>query len=328
VQNINHSSPSGEALGSWDGSQRRYFLKDHLGSVRSTVDQNGNVDGYDDYYPFGLTMPGRSSNSANPNDAYKFTGYEQDDEAGLNLYHASARGYDPVLGRFLQIDPLADQFPEWTPYHYVHNNPLNLIDPTGMAACEEHDQNCPGLIEQITNFLIGYHMGENSGSDAEYISAYNEGLSDEAHNTVHAGIELTEQTSDAGTAIQVGGIVTGQPEVAAAGGAVEAGSNLANLGLKFVDATSFGGPTEAVTDQLKTVVVDATTTGGGQALVNSFVKTAPKGVNSVSHVSSRTNSITGRKGAFVANATVKGIKIAASTTAATLNKFVNYLFEY
>jgi RHS repeat-associated protein len=58
-------------------------------------------------YPFGLTMPGRSANTANPNDNYKFTGYENDDEGGLDLYHANARGYDPVLGRFMQLDTLA-----------------------------------------------------------------------------------------------------------------------------------------------------------------------------------------------------------------------------
>ena len=45
-----------------------------------------------DYYPFGLTMPGCSANTANPNDNYQFTGHELDDEAGLNLIHMGARG--------------------------------------------------------------------------------------------------------------------------------------------------------------------------------------------------------------------------------------------
>jgi len=78
-------------------------------------------------------MPGRSSNSANPNDDYKFTGHERDDEAGLTLDYMNARNYDPILGRFLQIDPLVDQFHAWNPYHYVYNNPLGFTDPTGMA---------------------------------------------------------------------------------------------------------------------------------------------------------------------------------------------------
>lgn len=32
------------------------------------------------------------------------------------------------------MDPLAEQFMGWTPYHYVHQNPINLVDPTGMSA--------------------------------------------------------------------------------------------------------------------------------------------------------------------------------------------------
>jgi RHS repeat-associated protein len=119
----------GEIIGNHDGTQRRYFLKDHLGSIRTTVNQNGSVDGYDDYYPFGLTMPGRSSNSGNPNDNYKFTGHELDDEANLNIYYMIARGYDPVLGRFMQVDPALEYSSSYT---YVGNNPLKLIDPTGM----------------------------------------------------------------------------------------------------------------------------------------------------------------------------------------------------
>ena len=152
----------GEIIGNLAGGGRRcrYFLKDHLGSVRTTVDRNGNVVGRDDYYPFGLAMPGRSSNTANPNDDYKFTGYEKDDEARLTMYHANARDYDPVLGRFMQIDPLADQFPAWNPYHYVHNNPLNLTDPTGMAACDPPDD-CPTEFSEMSS-------GEQVGASVGY----------------------------------------------------------------------------------------------------------------------------------------------------------------
>ena len=121
----------GEIIGNLAGGGRRYFLKDHLGSVRTTVDRNGNIVGRDDYYPFGLAMPGRSSNSSNPNDDYKFTGYELDNEARLDLYHANARGYDPVLGRFLQIDRFYHKYPGISSYAYVLNNPVGLTDVTG-----------------------------------------------------------------------------------------------------------------------------------------------------------------------------------------------------
>src|SRR5690606_23149595 len=50
------------------------------------------------------------------------------------MYYYGARYYDPRLSIFMFVDPLAEQFMGWTPYHYVHQNPINLIDPTGMSA--------------------------------------------------------------------------------------------------------------------------------------------------------------------------------------------------
>jgi RHS repeat-associated protein len=84
-----------------------------------------------DYYPFGLTMPGRSSNTGNPNDNYKYTGHERDDEAGLTLDYMGARYYDPMLPRFTTIDPAHELYPGVSPYAYVMNNPVNATDPDG-----------------------------------------------------------------------------------------------------------------------------------------------------------------------------------------------------
>ncbi|MEZ4909206.1 MAG: RHS repeat-associated core domain-containing protein [Saprospiraceae bacterium] len=63
---------------------------------------------------------------------YRFTGKEQDSETGL--YYYGARYYDPRLGRFLSVDPLAEKYGAWSPYAYTFDNPLKFNDPTGMGA--------------------------------------------------------------------------------------------------------------------------------------------------------------------------------------------------
>jgi RHS repeat-associated protein len=88
----------------------------------------GELVAYSDYYPFGLEMPKRSLAG---DDATKegFTGHELDAETGLN--YAGARYYDPEIGRWLAVDPLKELYPAHSPYVYVLNNPLILVDPDG-----------------------------------------------------------------------------------------------------------------------------------------------------------------------------------------------------
>ncbi len=63
---------------------------------------------------------------------YKFGGKEYQDEFDINTYDFGARNYDPALGRWMNIDPLAEYAFTHSPYHYAFNNPNYYIDPDGM----------------------------------------------------------------------------------------------------------------------------------------------------------------------------------------------------
>ncbi|MHB2154413.1 RHS repeat-associated core domain-containing protein [Calditrichota bacterium GD2] len=112
--------------------KKYFYLKDHLGNIRVTVDESGVVKGYNDYYPFGLRMPGRSMNTALNYALYKYSSKELDEENGINWYYFGARYYDPEIGRWLSVDPMADKYPFCSPYNYILNNPIRYIDPNGL----------------------------------------------------------------------------------------------------------------------------------------------------------------------------------------------------
>jgi RHS repeat-associated protein len=53
------------------------------------------------------------------------------DELGLNMYDYGARNYDPTLGRWENVDNMAEKYHSNSPYVYANNNPIIYVDLDG-----------------------------------------------------------------------------------------------------------------------------------------------------------------------------------------------------
>lgn len=112
------------------GIDKRYYIKDWLGTVRVVIDESGTVLNTRDHYPYGMLMPNRVYAGGNQEGRrYQFTGHEYDGGTGYG-YHG-ARYYDREVGRYLGIDPMSNQRRGLSPYNYVRARTLNSIDPNG-----------------------------------------------------------------------------------------------------------------------------------------------------------------------------------------------------
>jgi len=140
------------------GYDYEYDLRDHLGNTRVTCkgvfDVNGNITSTvvmqkNSYYPAvypeeigGLLHGGKNTIATNK---YLYNGKELQSDYNFDLYSLSrcvgnygARFYDGQLDRCHSIDPMIEKHYNYTPYAYVYNNPIKLIDPFGLDSVIVH----------------------------------------------------------------------------------------------------------------------------------------------------------------------------------------------
>lgn len=111
---------------------------DHLGNVRlnySDLDNNGSISTSEilqenNYYPMGLKHKGYNTNIISEH-KWKYNGKELQDELDLNWYDLGARNFDHALGRFMNVDPKAEQYNFQSPYAFANNNPVLFVDING-----------------------------------------------------------------------------------------------------------------------------------------------------------------------------------------------------
>lgn len=174
------------------GYTYEYNLKDHLGNTRVVFKPNGSspsVLQVAEYYPFGKVFT--PMNPSNDN-KYLYNGKEiQDDVLGsinLDWYDYGARFYDPQIGRWHSIDPLIEKHFNFTPYSYVYNNPINLIDPIGCDSAtfisyysQYYDVNDIAGVQNIVNQQL--NNDNNSGNSTQEVNTQGSSQSDNNNST-------------------------------------------------------------------------------------------------------------------------------------------------
>jgi RHS repeat-associated protein len=250
-------SAGGETIGrAQPNDNRYYYLKDHLGSVRVTVAEDGTIVGWDDYFPFGLQnlsrfigMTGRSYKYGNDHDDQKFTGHFLEQEGGLGIYHAVARMYDPETGRFYGVDAMRSAMPGWNTYHYTFNNPVRYVDPDGNRPNSYN--NIPARYNPLSQLQGMWNTAVSYISNAPANAAQE--MKSTSIDIVQNGSEALDYltVSSTGVAVAAAGIAVGtgpEPVSTGSAGAVAgiaattaAASDAIATGLSLIDAFVLDG---------------------------------------------------------------------------------------
>ena len=175
-----------------------FYLTDHLGSSNIATDISGRVLEVIEYYPYGRI---RYQETKKDLSYYKFTGKELDEES--DLFYFGARYYDPVVCRFISVDPLEAKYykpQDFNMYGYCRNNPVNLIDPTGLETSGNENGGDTG------------GTGEAGGTASSSAGATTDSTSTESSTTGSPSTESssTSSTSTGSSATGSGGGIGGR----------------------------------------------------------------------------------------------------------------------
>ncbi len=113
-----------------------FYHSDHLGSASWITDGDGIPVQHLQYLPYGEPFVNQRAAGSTYSERFRFTGKERDAETGYGYFGARYMDHE-LLTMWLSVDPLADKYPNISPYNYCMWNPMKLVDPDGREAIDD-----------------------------------------------------------------------------------------------------------------------------------------------------------------------------------------------
>jgi RHS repeat-associated protein len=145
----------------------RYQHTDALGSPVVVTNGPHSVLERNEYEPYGQVLAGGVANRPG------FTGHVADAQTGLD--YMQQRYYDPMIGRFLSVDPVTATSVggNFNRYRYGGNNPYRFIDPDGRMSsdvgsrCAKNPKWCTAIIQVHGDFVTSGKGSLSGGSTGQ-----------------------------------------------------------------------------------------------------------------------------------------------------------------
>ncbi|TSE03799.1 RHS repeat domain-containing protein [Aquimarina algiphila] len=198
-----------------------YQFKDHLGNIRLSykdVDKNGSISQNEiveekNYYPFGLEHKGYNNTIVGREHNYQtYQGQEFTEDLGVNILEFEFRAYDPAIGRFWQVDPLAEDYAYQSVYNFAENR---VIDGNELEGLEwTRFENPDGSTHYTVHFKVLNSTTDRSFGKAlnsDQVTEYADAIKDQTETsftgkdadgndvTVSATYEIVESADDIDT---------------------------------------------------------------------------------------------------------------------------------
>ena len=158
------SMPEGRVTHNSTNYQYEYAFTDQVGNTRLMFTDSANIAivlQENHYDPFGMQLEGLEITGDNKSNIL-YNSKELQDK--MQWYSFGWRELDPQLGVWHAIDPEAEKYYSLSPYNYVFNNPINVVDPDGRDPIDDESSYCT----RSGGAILPVRDGPGGGSPRDY----------------------------------------------------------------------------------------------------------------------------------------------------------------